>query len=140
MATGDAAAPQCAHIRCRQTVPARSTGRPARFCSTGCRQADHRGRRAAAQAAERLVETDRRIQEVYQAAVRALGAVVDAARFDLGPAAPSPQASGREARTWLAELERLGDRMREDQRTAAVYGLAGPASQTPGTVAVRQMP
>ncbi len=138
IAAASPAGSQCAHIRCWNTIEARSTGRPARFCSTSCRQADHRGRKAAAEAAARLVDADRQLQATYERAVKALGGIVDAARFDGGPVSPTPESARREARSLLADLELLAERFRADRKTAAVYGLSAP-SQAPVTVAVLQL-
>lgn len=119
---------QCAHIRCRNVLAPQATGRPARFCSTACRQADHRGRRAAAEAAGRLDAGARELKELFKQTVRALGGIVDFATSDSVPGWRSPGAAGREAHELLERLERAAEDFRYDRRTAAVYGLAQPAT------------
>lgn len=123
-ARSPAAQRRCAHIRCRNTLTAQRLGRPARFCSTQCRQADHRGRKAAAEAAGRLEDGDRQLRQLYEEAVRTLGGIVDLARSDAAPGWRSPDAVGREARVLLDRLEQAADRYRTDRRTAAVYEAA----------------
>ena len=67
--------------------------------------------------------------------MRALGGILDAARFDMGPAWPSANTARWEARAAVDRLEQLAGQFREDRRLAAGYGLTAP-SQAPATVAV----
>jgi hypothetical protein len=126
-----AAEGRCAHIRCRNTLPVQRTGRPARFCSTRCRQADHRGRRDAAAAAGRVETGDRQLRQLHEETVRALDGIVGLARADAVAGWRSPDAARQAAHALLERLEQAADRLRADRRTAAAYEAHVPPSPAP---------
>ncbi len=77
------AGPVCAH--CRTPLPARGTGRPAKYCSSPCRVAAHRERREDERAAAQLATRDQALDQAYDAVLAAARAALQVAREDADP-------------------------------------------------------
>lgn len=122
--------------QCGGPIRARPTGRPATYCSTPCRQAASRKRRAAEAARSRLAELDDRVETGYQHVLARVAALVDAANFDSGPDAATLDRAALSARAALHDLEaatRQLLRARHATERHEAAGADGVSSRRPDT-------
>ncbi|OPG14092.1 hypothetical protein [Microbispora sp. GKU 823] len=112
--TGASPAPKCP--ACSGPIALASTGRPSRYCGTPCRQAAHRARRQAGEAAEHLAWIRRRLatdvgraRQLADSLTAAAAAVVDVHQDQDGEVADDPV--DEPAAGWEGELATLAHRL-----------------------------
>jgi hypothetical protein len=127
----------CAY--CGKPIEPKATGRPARYCDAKCRVSAHRERRTADDAATRLPDLDRRLENAYDTLVKAAGELVDVARFDRGSLAPSLLVASVAAHTALADLATAARELDDARGVLARHGIHVPSQAAPVTVAVARV-
>lgn len=123
MTTQGASQQVCAY--CRAPLPARGTGRPAKYCSSPCRVAAHRERREDERAAAQLATLDEALEQAYSAVLAAAREALQVAREDTDPRSDALLVDLFHARKAMADFSEAASALRDSRLAAERLGHGG---------------